>query len=40
MARGVSGGGKRVRIILAAWAAGEGEGLPEGWAAPVGPLGQ
>ena len=37
--RGVSGAGRRVRMILTAWAAGQGEGLPEGWAAPVGPLG-
>ena len=40
VARKVGGAGRAAGPILAAWAAGQGAGLPEGWAVPVGPLGQ
>ena len=34
MSRGVGGAGKPARLILAARAAGQGVGLPAGWAVP------
>ena len=38
VARKVGGAGRAAGLILAAWAAGQGAGLPAGCAVPVGPL--